>query len=95
MGGHELVRRIDKQGKILIWCRKCSSCARQRMGPKLINCCRLEQVGTKEHGKMLKIIQVLEGCRVPAKEAKNRKLNDKKRRITRKEYQRLLNIEQV
>ena len=28
-----------------------------------------EQVGTKEHGKMLKRIQILEDCRVPAKEA--------------------------
>ena len=35
------------------------------MGPKLLTCCRPEQVGTKEHGKMLKLIQVLEdgrGC---------------------------------
>ena len=48
------------------------------MGPKLMNCCRPEQVGTKEHGKILKIIQVLEGGRVPAKEAKNGELKDKK-----------------
>ena len=33
------------------------------MGPKLMDCCKPEQVGTREHGKMLKRIQVLEdGC---------------------------------
>ena len=32
------------------------------MGPKLINCCKPEQVGTEEYGKMLKRIQVLEDC---------------------------------
>ena len=32
--------------------KKCSGYARQRMGPKLMNCCGLEQVGTKEFGKM-------------------------------------------
>ena len=31
------------------------------MGPKLMNCCKPEQVGTKEYGNMLKRIQVLEG----------------------------------
>ena len=30
------------------------------MGPKLVNCCRLEQMGTKEYGNMLKRIQTLE-----------------------------------
>ena len=49
------------------------------MGPKLMNCCKREQVGTKEHGQMLKRIHVLEEGRVPAQEAKNGKLNDKKR----------------
>ena len=44
------------------------------MGPKLVNCCKPEQVGTKEHGKMLKRIQVLEDGRVHAKEANNRKI---------------------
>ena len=42
------------QEEVLIWCRKCSGRARQRMGPKLMNCCKPEQVDTKEHGKMLK-----------------------------------------
>ena len=61
------------------------------MGPKLLNCCRPEQVGTKEYGKMLEWIHVLEDGRVPAKEAKNWEIEGQKRRITRKEYQRLLN----
>ena len=41
------------------------------MGPKQMNCCRPEQMGTKEFGKMLKRDQTLEEGRVPAKEAKN------------------------
>ena len=41
------------------------------MGQKLMNCCKHLQVGTKEHGKMLKRIQILEDGRSPAKEAKN------------------------
>ena len=55
--GHDLVRRLDRQGEVLIWCRKCSGCARQRMGPKSTNCCTPEKVSTEEHGKMLKRIQ--------------------------------------
>ena len=35
-----------------------------------MNCCKLEQMGTKEHGKMLKRIQTPEDGRIPAKEAK-------------------------
>ena len=80
-----MVRRMDRQGEVLICCRNCSSCARQRMGPKLLNCCKPEQAGTKEHGKMLKRIQVLEDGRVPAKEARNWKIEGLKRRMTRKE----------
>ena len=44
------------------------------MGPKFTNCCKSEQAGTKESGKMLKRIQVLEDGRVLAKEARNWKL---------------------
>ena len=49
-----------RQGEVLIWCRKCSGYARQRMGAKLMNCCKPEQMGTKEYGKMFKRIQTLE-----------------------------------
>ena len=41
------------------------------MGPRLMNCCRLEAMGTQEYGKMLKRIQVLEDGRVPAEEARS------------------------
>ena len=61
------------------------------MQPKLMNCCKREQVGTKEYGRMSRRIQVLEDGRVPAKEARDWKIEGQKRRITRKEYQRLLN----
>ena len=84
-------RRMDRQGEVLIWCRKCSGCARQRMGPTLMNCCKPEHVGTEWCGKMLKRIQILEDGRVRAKEAKNWKVEGQKRRIARKEYRRLWN----
>ena len=71
LGGHDFVRRMDRQGEALIWCRKCSGNARKRMEPKLMNCCRMEQMGTKEFGKVMKRIQTLEERRVPAKETKN------------------------
>ena len=52
--------------------------------------CRREQMGTKEFVKMLKRIQTLEEGRVPAKEADNGRIEGEKKRITRKEYQRVL-----
>ena len=66
LGCHDLVRKMDRQGEVLIRCRKCSGYAMQRMGPKLMNCCRLEQMDTKEFGKMVKRIQTLEEGSVPA-----------------------------
>ena len=60
------------------------------MGPKLMNCCKPEPMGTQGHGKILKRIQLLEDGRVPAKEARNHRIEGQ-RRITRREYQRLLN----
>ena len=35
LGGHDLVRRTDRQGQVII-------CARESMGSKLMNCCRPE-----------------------------------------------------
>ena len=55
-----------------------------------MHCCRLGQVGTKEHGKMLKRIQVLEEGRIPAK-ARSWRFEGQKRRVTRKKYTRLWN----
>ena len=60
------------------------------MGPELMNCCKAEPMGTQRYGNMLKrILQVLEDGRVPAKEARNWRNEGQKRRITRREYQRL------
>ena len=55
------------------------------MGPKLMNC-KPEQTGTKAYGKMSKRIQVHEDGRIPAKEARNwkiegHKMKDHKERI--------------
>ena len=61
------------------------------MGPNLMNCCKPEQVGTKERGKMFKRIQILEDGRVPAKQANNWKIKGPKKRITRKDQRRVLN----
>ena len=60
------------------------------MRPKLMDCCKPEQVGTKEYGK-IKRIQIFEDGWVSAKEAKNWKIEGQKRRSTRKEYGRLWN----
>ena len=43
-----------------------------------MNCCMPVQVGTRELGKMLKRIQILEDGRVPAKDAKNLRIEGKK-----------------
>ena len=69
-----MVRRMDRQGEVLIWCRKCSGCARQRVGPNLMNCCKPKEVGTNERGKMLQRIQLLEDGAVPCQGSK--KLED-------------------
>ena len=53
-----------------------------------MNCCKLERMGTKEYGKILKRIQTLEDGRAPAKEANNWRIEEQQKRITRKEYQR-------
>ena len=49
------------------------------MGPKLMNYCQPEQMGTKEYGKMLRRIQVLEDGRVPAKEARSWRIEGQKK----------------
>ena len=81
MGSHDLVRRMDRQREVLISCRKSSGLGRHRMGPNLMNCCKLEPMGTKEYGKMLKRIQILEHGGVLVKEARSWRIEGKKRRI--------------
>ena len=70
---------MDRKAKVLIWCRKCSGYARQRTGPKLVNCCRPEQMGTKEFGKMMKRIQTggRKGPSQRGKELENRGRKEK------------------
>ena len=85
MGGHDTQRRVDMQREVLIWCRKCSHYARQRVGPQLMNCCKPEQVGTQEHGKMLKRIQALEDGRVPAKEERIQEIHGTERSVERRQ----------
>ena len=49
-----MVRVMDRQGDVLIWCRKCSGCARQRMGPKIDE---LLQVGEGGHKGIWKDVE--------------------------------------
>ena len=70
---------IDRE-KFLIWRRKCSAYARQRMRPKFTNFCKPEQVSTREYGKMLKRIRVLKDGKVPAMESRNWKIEGLKRK---------------
>ena len=86
-----MVRRLDRQGEVLKWCRKCSGHARQRVGPKLMNHCKPEKAGIKECGKMLKRNQVLEEDRILVNEARDCTIEGQKRRTTRKEYRRVWN----
>ena len=78
-----MVRRMDRQGDVLIWCRKCSSHARQRMGPKLMICCKPEHVGTKEHGKIWKRIKVLDARRIWPRKRGTGRSKEKKKRLQR------------
>ena len=68
-----------KASQVMIWFEKWIDrekfCSWDR---KVMNCCKPEQVGTKEYGNMLKRIQVLEDGRVPAKEARNWKIEGHK-----------------
>ena len=89
LGGHDLVRRMDRQGEVLIWCRKCSGYARQKMGRKLRNCCKPEQVGTKRVRQNDEENSNSRRRRVPAKEVRNWKIERQRRRITRRDNQSL------
>ena len=83
------MRRVDRQGEVLIWCRKCSGYARHRMEPKLMNCCKPDNTGTKECGTILKRIQVLKEGRIPAKEARGKKIERQKEGLSDKRIGRI------
>ena len=72
-----------------------SSYARCRLGPKLMTRCRPESKDTKQHGEMLKIVHNLEEGRVPDRNAKGWKVEGRKRRVTRKECNRMEHMRQV
>ena len=90
LGAHGMVRRVNRNGEALIWCRKRSGDARQRVGPTLMNRCKPEKMNAKENGKMLKKNDVLtlEEEGVPGKNARGWKIEGLKRVVTRKERKR-------
>ena len=60
-----MVRRMDRQGDVVFWCRKCSGHAGQRMGPKIDGTfASWRKWAQKEYGKMLKRIQILDAGRI-------------------------------
>ena len=63
VGGHDMVRRVDRNGEALVWCRKCSGHARHRLGPKLDDLLLAGEDGQKEYGKMIIRILILEDGR--------------------------------
>ena len=52
-----------------------------KIGTKLVNCRKPEEMGTKEFGDMMNIIQILEEARVPAQERKKWRIEGEKKRI--------------
>ena len=52
-----------------------------------MNRCKPEQVGTKEHGELLKRVQVLEDGRIPAKRARNLKTEGQREKDYKKRIQ--------
>ena len=42
MGSHDMVRRVDASGEVVVWCRTRSGCSRGRLGSKLRNRWNLE-----------------------------------------------------
>ena len=51
--GQSGVRQQTTIGEALIWCRKCSGHARQRLRPKVMILCKPENMDTKEDGQMM------------------------------------------
>ena len=85
-GGHDMVRRTDRQGEVLIWCRKCSGYSRQKMGRQVDE--QLE-AGASGHRRARRNVDTYSGLwrtagSLPRKQGigrlKDRKKNDKKRK---------------
>ena len=60
LGGHDLVRRTDKQGEILIWCRKCSGTCETEIGIKIDE---LLQAGASGHKRARQNVKTNSGSR--------------------------------
>ena len=58
------------------------------MGPKLMNCCKPEQMGTKERGNIIQNSRRRQCASQGCKRLEDRRIKEK---ITRKEYERLVN----
>ena len=60
-----MVRKIDRQGEVLMWCRKCSGYARQKMGPKLMQLAASQSKwAQKSTENVEKTTQILEDGRI-------------------------------
>ena len=59
--------------------QKCSGYARQRMGPKLMNCCKSEKVDAQEDGNMLKKFRFLKKAEFLLTKKGVGKLTDKRK----------------
>ena len=81
-GGHDL----DTNGRILVWCRKCSGYTGVKLGRKLLDG---YQPFVEENKKNIcwKEIQKLDGGQVPG--GKELRIEGKKMRVTEKEFERL------
>ena len=60
-----MVKIVDRHNEALIWSRKCSGCARCRLGPQLMNRCKPEKLVTKDHSENVEKILKLEEREVP------------------------------
>ena len=89
LGGHDLVRRTDRQGEVLIRLQKVFGIRDAKNRTETDDRRKPEQMGTKECGKMMKRIQTLEDGRVPAKEAKTWTIEGQNQE-SQKKYQRLV-----
>ena len=77
LGGHDFVTN----GQTWRGAESVPDTRDKEMGPKLMNCCKPEEMGTKRFGRMLKRIQTLEEGRVPAKETKSWRIEVKGREL--------------
>ena len=90
MGGHDTVRKLDRQGDLLIWCRKMHGLCEAKDGTQVDELLQAGESGhkrirqdAKNESRFLKMAGSL-----PRRQETGR-LKGQKRKITRKEYRRL------